>query len=100
MRPFGPSMLLYVFWEADRRRDPSNVVGGGVKIVEDALQAAGYMRGDGWGDVLHFTAFVLEAKYNPERTTGVNVCIFPATEGIAYRGLALSWLNAVESRST
>ena len=44
--------FTYLFEEPDRRRDPSNVIAGGVKLIEDALQEAGLLANDGWGEVL------------------------------------------------
>lgn len=53
----GPGFFTYLFIEPDRKRDPSNVVGGGVKLIEDALQASGLLPNDGWAHVLGYTAF-------------------------------------------
>lgn len=44
--------FVYLFREPNRRRDPSNFVAGGVKIVEDALQEAELLPNDGWKQVL------------------------------------------------
>lgn len=41
----------YLFVEKNRRRDPSNVISGGVKLIEDALQEASLLEGDGWKQV-------------------------------------------------
>lgn len=41
----------YLFVEGDRRRDPSNIIAGGLKLIEDALQDAGLLAGDGWANV-------------------------------------------------
>jgi hypothetical protein len=46
----------YLFIEKDRRRDPSNFVSAGLKIIEDALQMAGLLAGDGWNEVDAFDA--------------------------------------------
>ncbi len=43
--------FAYIFHETERRRDPSNVMAGGIKVIEDALQDAGLLGGDGWGHV-------------------------------------------------
>ena len=59
----GPSYFTYLFRERDRRRDPSNFVAGGVKIIEDGLQEAGLLDNDGWNHVLGFTAhWVVDAE--------------------------------------
>lgn len=41
----------YRFHEPNRRRDPSNFCSGGMKIIEDALQKAQLLEGDGWRHV-------------------------------------------------
>jgi hypothetical protein len=41
----------YLFVESSRRRDPSNIIAGGVKLLEDSLQEAGLLAGDGWANV-------------------------------------------------
>lgn len=43
--------FAYMFVEPNRRRDPSNFVGGGVKLVEDGLQESGLLANDGWKHV-------------------------------------------------
>lgn len=52
--PPAPSYWGYLFCEADRRRDPANIVGGGMKLIEDALQKHGLLRNDGWNHVLGY----------------------------------------------
>jgi hypothetical protein len=51
-----PSHFEYEFGEPTRRRDPSNVAAGGIKILEDALQEAGLLPNDNWEWVLSFVA--------------------------------------------
>jgi hypothetical protein len=41
----------YSIRETHQRRDPSNFCAGAVKIIEDALQAAGLLESDGWRGV-------------------------------------------------
>ena len=57
--PIGPCYFTYLFLEKDRTRDPSNIMGGAVKLIEDALQMKDcedkdnrILAGDGWRDVL------------------------------------------------
>lgn len=50
----GPGYFTYILGEIDRRRDPGNVSAGAQKIIEDGLQEAGLLAGDGWQDVLGF----------------------------------------------
>ncbi len=52
-----PVYATYVFYEATRRRDPSNVMAGGVKLIEDALVKLGVLANDGWRDMLGMAAY-------------------------------------------
>lgn len=52
----GPVHFEYEFGEPTRRRDPSNIAAGGIKIIEDALQEAGLLPNDNWEWVLSFVA--------------------------------------------
>lgn len=40
--------FTYLFVEPNQRRDPSNIAGGGIKIIEDALVGAELLPNDGW----------------------------------------------------
>lgn len=42
----------YLFVESNRKRDPSNVMAGAIKLVEDALQECGMLENDGWEQVM------------------------------------------------
>lgn len=57
--PMKCAYFQYWFFERDMRRDKSNVIAGGVKLIEDALVRGGWLRGDGWVDVVGFRAEVL-----------------------------------------
>ncbi len=52
--PVGPSHFLYVHYEPQRRRDPSNFCSGAQKLIEDGMQKAGVLKNDGWKDILSF----------------------------------------------
>lgn len=54
-RPVSRAHFSYLIIEPNRRRDPSNFCFGAAKFIEDALQAAGLLQGDGWEHVLSFT---------------------------------------------
>lgn len=43
-----PVHMHYELVESSRRRDPSNAMAGASKVIEDGLQAAGVLSGDGW----------------------------------------------------
>lgn len=57
LAPLGSGYFSYLFVEPTSRRDPSNVVSGGVKIIEDALQKARLLPGDDWRYVLGFVGY-------------------------------------------
>lgn len=44
--------FTYLLVEPNKKRDPSNIVSGAVKVVEDALVDAGLLENDGWEHVL------------------------------------------------
>jgi len=56
----GPVWIDYLWVMPNARRDKSNVVAGGRKVIEDALgprtkrnpQGMGILRGDGWNDIV------------------------------------------------
>lgn len=56
-RPVDFAAFSYLFVEAERRRDPSNVIAGGMKLIEDALQEAELLAGDGWANVTAIAPF-------------------------------------------
>ncbi len=49
--------FTFVWAEANRRRDPDNVVGGGHKIILDSLVGAGFIDNDGWKHVQGFADY-------------------------------------------
>lgn len=53
-RPVRSGQFEYVIHEPNKRRDPSNIVGGAVKLIEDGLQEAKLLEGDGWKNVLSY----------------------------------------------
>lgn len=57
----GGATFHFSFYESDRRRDPPNFIGGGLKLIPDALQESGLLPNDGWKDFLgcSFEWFVL-----------------------------------------
>lgn len=50
-----PAHFSFEFREPDRRRDPDNLIAGGLKVIFDAMQDAGLLHNDGWNDVLSIT---------------------------------------------
>lgn len=62
-KPSGPVILHYTFYEPNRRRDKDNVAGYAMKLIQDALVKAGYLRGDGWNYIENFTfTWAVDAK--------------------------------------
>ena len=49
--------FTYLFREPTKKRDPSNIISAGVKLIEDALQEAGLLPNDGWRCVHGITCF-------------------------------------------
>lgn len=50
----GPGYATFLFVEPHTRRDPDNIVAGGVKLILDSLVSAEVLPGDGWSTVLGF----------------------------------------------
>lgn len=62
VKPVGSGYWTYILVEPSRRRDPSNVISGAVKLVEDALQEAKLLANDGWGQVLGIQSYWFVGK--------------------------------------
>ena len=71
LRPVEAGYFTYLFREENQRRDPSNFVAGGVKMIEDGLKACGVIRNDGWAVVLGYTSYWMVDN----RAPGVSVFI-------------------------
>jgi Holliday junction resolvase RusA-like endonuclease len=54
-KPVTAARFIYEIREVNKRRDPSNIVSGALKLVEDGLQCAGVISNDGWRQVLGYT---------------------------------------------
>lgn len=54
-KPKGAVVLHYTFFEPNRRRDKDNIAGYAMKLIQDGLVKAGYLRGDGWQHIENFT---------------------------------------------
>jgi len=54
-KPSGPVFMRYVWYEPNRKRDKDNISGGGRKVIQDALVHAGYLKNDGWNDIVGFS---------------------------------------------
>jgi hypothetical protein len=57
--------LSYVLYEPNMRRDPSNVVAGAMKFVEDGLKNAGVLPNDGWKNIASFQSQWFLDKEHP-----------------------------------
>ena len=58
--------FTYLFIEPNKRRDKSNVIAGGIKLIEDALVDAKILPNDGWGvvdDIRPYVTLGSETKY-------------------------------------
>lgn len=79
-----PAAFTYVFRELDQRRDPSNFIAGGIKLIEDGLQEGGLLENDGWKHVKDIRCYwVVEPKRH-----GVTLIISDVVLGIEE---ALRW---------
>ncbi len=54
-RASGPVFMRYVWYEPNRKRDKDNISGMGRKIIQDAMVRAGYLRNDGWSEIVGFS---------------------------------------------
>jgi len=60
-----PVYIVYRFYEADKRRDKSNVASFAIKVIEDSLQEVGLLPNDGWAEVENWTCRFGIDKDNP-----------------------------------
>jgi hypothetical protein len=51
--------FTYLFIEPNQKRDKSNVIGAGVKLIEDSLVKAELLADDGWKNVLDIRTYVV-----------------------------------------
>jgi len=49
--------FTYIFIEPNKRRDPSNFIAGGIKLIEDGLQEAKILKNDGWKNILGIASY-------------------------------------------
>lgn len=75
----GPVWVACEWTEAGKRRDPDNIAAGGMKLILDALKAAGIIANDGWR---HITGF--EHRFGLGKP-GVTVRLFDAKALFAQR---------------
>ena len=56
--------LDFLWVERDRRRDPSNIAGFGVKVIEDALVQQHVLQDDGWDEISGMAhAYAIDRKH-------------------------------------
>ena len=60
-----PIVIHYDFYCKDRRRDRMNIASAADKSFQDALQKCGFIKNDGWNDVLNATFAFFIDKENP-----------------------------------
>lgn len=78
------SRFTYLFREPSRRRDPSNVYAG-VKFIEDALQEAGLLDGDGWRQVDEIRCHHILDKDDPGVTVFVGAATLNLEQALEFR---------------
>ena len=57
--------IEYTYYEADKKRDKSNINAFAGKVIEDALQDCGVLKNDGWDDVAGYSQHFKIDKNNP-----------------------------------
>lgn len=62
---FRPVKIHYVFYEADHKRDPSNIAAFAVKVIEDALQDCKVLKNDNWTYMRGYSQEFFVDKNNP-----------------------------------
>lgn len=60
-----PVHIHYVYYEANKKRDPSNIAAMGAKVIEDALQQCNVLPNDGWANIAGFSQEFHVDKENP-----------------------------------
>ena len=63
--PVPACHLVIRYFEKSRRRDPDNIIGGGQKIIIDALVDAGILEDDGWRCIWGVDSKVIKGADNP-----------------------------------
>lgn len=53
-RASGPVFMAYTWFEKNKRRDKDNIAFGR-KFIQDALVKAGYLKDDGWDEIVGFS---------------------------------------------
>lgn len=72
LQPVECGYFTYLIREPNRRRDPSNIAAGAVKLIEDGLIEAGIIPNDGWACVLGYAPYWVVSD---PRHVGVTVFI-------------------------
>jgi hypothetical protein len=65
LRPLNEKCFTFLFVERNMRRDPDNFIGGGMKIIFDALQECRLLAGDGWKQVQDIKTYWTVEKDDP-----------------------------------
>lgn len=73
-RPKGQVVMHYTFYEPNRRRDKDNIAGYAVKLIQDSLVKAGYLRGDGWQYIEGYTLSWAVDKSRPRIEVIIEEC--------------------------
>lgn len=61
----GRVKIHYRYYEASKRRDPSNISAFAIKVIEDALQKCGVISNDGWANIAGYSQDFFVDKDNP-----------------------------------
>jgi hypothetical protein len=55
----------YLFLAPNERTDPSNIISGGIKVIEDALRGLKIIPNDGWRDVAYIRPYFVVSRKMP-----------------------------------
>ena len=71
-----PITLSVVFFEKNKRRDPDNIISGGMKHILDAMKTAKIIKNDGWKNIELIESYWFLDRENPR----IEVTIYEAEE--------------------
>ena len=64
-KTFNRVHVDFIWYQPNKRMDPDNVAGGGMKICFDGLQGAGVIPNDGWKNIESFSHTFQVNKESP-----------------------------------
>lgn len=65
LRPFDAAHWTYLFIEKHEKRDKTNIAAAACKLIEDSIVENGYLKNDGWSQVLSYQHWFVVNESNP-----------------------------------